>query len=186
MKKFIYSMMLFFMIVAVTHAQRMLPNQKGLEINTGILSNNKIGNDYYINLGMTINRNNGNYQLWMFEYTRQFQKYENIRIPMQTYNLEGGYSFFLLGDRAKNVTLNFGLTGIVGYETINQGENILYDGAKILTEDQIIYGAGGRFTFEIYLTDQFVFVLQAKTKIAWGTSLERIRPSTGIGLRFNF
>jgi hypothetical protein len=82
--------------------------------------------------------------------------------------------------------LNFGITSVVGYESINRGETMLYDGAKILDEDNFVYGAGGRLTFETYLSDRFVLVLQGRTKVLWGTDLEQFRPSAGIGLRFNF
>ena len=163
MKKYIYTVMLLFMAITVTQAQRMLPKQKGLEISTGILSNDKIGNDYYINMGMAVNGKNGNYQIWALDY-----------------------SLFLLGDARKNITLNAGLTGVVGHESINRGETMLFDGAKILSEDNFIYGAAGRLTLETYLSDRFVLVLQGRTKVLWGTDLRQFRPSAGVGFRFNF
>lgn len=186
MKKYIYTVMLFFVAITVTQAQRMLPKQKGLEVNAGVLSDNKIGNDYYINIGMTVNGKNGNYQIWTLEYTHQYHNYRAFQIPQETFTAEGGYSFYLLGDARKNVTLNFGITGVVGYESINRGEAMLYDGAKILSEDNFIYGAGGRLTFETYLSDRFVLILQGRTKVVWGTDLEQFRPAAGVGIRFNF
>lgn len=48
MKKNIYIVMLVLMGITTAQAQRMLPKQKGLEVGTGILSNDKIGNDYYL------------------------------------------------------------------------------------------------------------------------------------------
>lgn len=186
MKKYIYTVMLLFVAFTVTQAQRMLPKQKGIEVSAGILSSNKIGNDYYINLGMTVNGKNGNYQLWALEYTQQYHAYKNIRIPQETFTSEGGYSFLLLGDNRKNITLNLALTGVIGYETINRGETLLYDGAKILTGDHFIYGAGGRLILETYLSNRFVLILQTRIKMIWGTDLEQFRPSVGGGLRINF
>ena len=186
MKKYIYTVMLVLVGISVTQAQRMLPKQKGLEISAGVLSDDKIGNDYYISLGMTVNGRDGVSRLWALEYTHQYHDYKDLRIPQETYSAEGGYSFFLLGDARKNITLNFGITGVVGYESINRGETMLYDGAKILSEDNFVYGAGGRLTFEMYLSDRFVLVLQGRTKVLWGTDLEQFRPSAGVGLRFNF
>lgn len=186
MKKYIYTVMLIFMIITVTQAQRMLPKQKGLEVSAGVLSDDKIANNYYINVAMTVNGKNSNYQLWALEYTHQYHNYKDLRIPQETYTAEGGYSFFLLGDARKNITLNAGITGVVGYESINRGEAMLYDGAKIQSQDTFIYGAGGRLTFETYLSDRFVLVLQGRAKILWGTDLEQLRPSAGVGLRFNF
>ncbi len=186
MKKYIYTVMLILMAITVTQAQRMLPKQKGLEVSTGILSDDKIGNDYYINVAMTVNGKNGNYQLWALEYTHQYHDYKTLQIPQETYTAEGGYSLFLLGDARKNITVNAGLTGVVGYESINRGEAILDDGAKIVSEDNFIFGAGGRLTFETYLSDRFVLILQGRTKVLWGTDLRQFRPSAGVGLRFNF
>lgn len=186
MKKYIYMMILVLAGISMAQAQRMLPKQKGLEVNAGILSDDKIGSDYYINVGMTVNGKNGNYQLWALEYTHQYHNYKILRIPQETFTAEGGYSFFLLGDFGKNITLNFGITGVVGYESINRGEEMLFDGAKILDQDNFIYGAGGRLTFETYLSDRFVLVLQGRTKVIWGTDLKQLRPSAGLGLRFNF
>lgn len=186
MRKYIYIVMLVLSGITTAQAQRMLPKQKGVEVSAGILSDGKIGDDYYISAAMTVNGKNGNYQLWALEYTHQYHDYKDLRIPQETYCGEGGYSFFLLGDALKNITLNFAVTGVVGYATINRGEAMLYDGAKILSEDNFIYGAGGRLTFETYLSDRFVLVLQGRTKILWGTDLEQFRPSAGVGLRFNF
>ena len=186
MKKYIYTVMLLVMGISFTQAQRMLPKQKGLEISTGVLSNEKIGNDYYISAAMTVNGKNGNYQLWALEYTHRFHNYKEMRIPQETYTAEGGYSFFLLSDARKNITLNLGITGVVGYETINRSEAMLYDGAEILSQDNFIYGGGGRLTFETYLSDRFVLVLQARIKYVWGTDLDQFRSSAGVGLRFNF
>ncbi len=186
MKKYIYTVMFVFMGITVVQAQRMLPKQKGLEVSMGVLSDEKIGNDYYINVAMTVNGKNGNYQIWALEYTHQYHNYKDLRIPQETYTAEGGYSFFLLGDARKNITLNLGITGVFGYESINRGEAMLYDGAKILSGSNFIYGAGGRLSFETYLSDWLVLVLQGRTKVLWGTDLEQLRPSAGVGLRFNF
>lgn len=186
MKKYVYTVMLVFMGITVAQAQRMLPKQKGLEINAGVLSDDKIGNDYYLNIGMAVNGKNGNYQIWTLEYTHRYHEYKDVRIPQETYTAEGGYSFFLLGDTRKNITLNLGITGVVGYESINRGEAMLYDGAKILSEDNFIYGVGGRLSFETYLSDRFVLLLQGRTKVLWSTDLRQFRPSAGVGLRFNF
>ncbi|TDD77177.1 conjugal transfer protein TraO [Flavobacterium caseinilyticum] len=186
MKKYIYTMMFVLIGITIAQAQRMLPKQKGLEVNAGTLSDDYPGRNYYLNIGMTVNGKNGNYQLWALEYTYQYDAYKNLRLPQETYTAEGGYSFFLLGDTRKNITLNAAITGVLGYESINRGEALLYDGAKILTEDNFIYGAGGRLSFETYLSDRFVLILQGRTKVLWGTDLELFRPSAGLGLRINF
>lgn len=186
MKKYIYSVL--FILISITNslAQRMLPGQKGLNITTGTLSNEDPSKNYYFNIGMIVNGKNGNYQLWALEYSNQYYQYKDLRIANETYTAEGGYSFFLLGDTRRNITLNAILTVVAGYETINRGENSLYDGAEIHDKDNFIYGGGGRLSLETYLSDRFVLLLQGCTKILWGTDLKQFRPSAGIGIRFNF
>lgn len=186
MKKYLLAVLFVVTSSTMVQAQRMLPKQKGLEVSTGVLSDNQIGNDYYINVAMTVNGRNGNYQLWAAEYTHQYSSYNELRIPLETYSIEGGYSFYLFGDIRKNIYLNAALTGIIGYETINRGTDILYDGAKILNEENFIYGVGGKLSLETYLSDHFILLLQARAKVFWETSLEQLRPSAGLGLRYNF
>lgn len=186
MKKYIYSMMFILISITSSPAQRMLPGQKGVEINTGTLSNETPGRNYYLTIGLIQNRKNGNYKLWALEYGHQYYRYKDLRIPHETYTAEGGYSFFLLGDTRRYITLNAIISAVGGYETINHGEYLLPDGAEILPKDNFIYGAGARLSFETYLSDRFVLLLQARTKILWGTDFKEFRPSAGMGLRFNF
>lgn len=185
MKKYICTVMLVLMSIGFTHAQRMLPKQKGIEIGAGILSGKESFQEYYLKIGMTVNGKNGNYELWVFEYTHEYYKYRDIDIPLETYTAEGGYSFYLLGDTRRNIALNAGVTAVAGYETVNRGKVILYDGAKIRSEEGFIYGGGVHLSLETYLSDRFVFLVQGRAKILWGTSLEQFRPSAGLGLRYN-
>ncbi len=186
MKQYFLTLLFFLIGLSSVNAQRMIPKMKGIEIGYNQLSNAKFGKDYALNLGLTINGKNGNYQLWNFEYSHHYYTYNTIQIPHETYTIEAGNSFFLLGDTRRTISLNLALKAVVGYEMINRGETQLNDGAMILNEDNFIYGAGSRLTFETYLTDKFVFILKGQTKIVWGTDVEQFRPSVGIGMRFNF
>lgn len=177
--------MLAVLSMTAAQAQRMMPKQKGLEVNAGLLSKD-VKDNYYLNLTLTVNGKNGSYWIWSAEYTHQFSGYRDIQIPLETYTGEIGYSLQLLGDARKTFTLNAGLTAVGGYETINRSAARLYDGSKILDKDNFIYGAGGRLSFETYLSDRFVLLLQGRTKVLWGTDLKQFRPSAGVGLRFNF
>ncbi|MEG1230022.1 MAG: conjugal transfer protein TraO [Flavobacterium sp.] len=186
MKQIIYIVLMVLLTITTTKAQRMLPKQKGLELSTGSLSNEKIGTDYFISVAMTVNGKKGNYQIWGLEYSRILYSYKSARIPQQTITAQGGYSFFLLGNSQKNISLNFALTGIIGYESLNRGERMLYDGAKILSKDNFIYGAGARLSLETHLSDHVILLLQCKTKVLWNTNRNQFRPSLGIGIKYNF
>lgn len=185
MMKYIFVVVLAMCSMTALQAQRMLPKQKGLEINAGMLSK-EINDNYYLNLTLIVNGNNGNYWIWGAEYAHQLSDYRDVPIPLETYMGEMGYSLQLLGDARKTITLNAGLTAVAGYETINRSEAILPDGSTILDNDNFVYGTGGRLMLETYLSDRFVLLLQGRTKVLWGTDLKQFRPSAGIGLRFNF
>lgn len=185
MRKHILALMITIISIAAAQAQRMMPRQKGLEVNAGLLSKDT-DNNYYLNVTLTINGKNGNYWLGGAEYSHQFADYRNWEIPLETYTGELGYSLRLLGNVRKSITLNAGLTTVAGYETINRSKAMLSDGATILDKDNFIYGAGGRLSLETYLSDRFVLLLQGRTKVIWGTDLKQFRPSAGLGLRFNF
>ena len=185
MIKYIFAVMLAVLSITATQAQRMTPGQKGLEVNAGLLSK-EVKDNYYLNLTMTVNSRGGNYWIWGAEYTHQFSGYRTVQIPLETYTGEMGFALQLLGDARKTITLNAGLSAVAGYETINRSNVTLFDGSKILDKDHFVYGAGGRLSFETYLSDRFVLLLQGRTKVLWGTDLKQFRSSAGVGLRFNF
>ena len=185
MTKYIFAVMLAMLSITATQAQRLMPKQKGLEINAGMLSK-EISDNYYLNLTLTVNGQHGGYWIWGAAYTHQLTDYRTVQIPLEDYMGEVGYSLQLLGDARKTVTLNAGLAAVAGYESINRGNTVLYDGSKLLDGNNFVYGAAGRLSFETYLSDRFVLLLQGRTKVLWGTDLKQFRPSAGVGLRFNF
>ncbi|AVJ52799.1 conjugal transfer protein TraO [Elizabethkingia anophelis] len=185
MTKYIFAVMLAMLSITATQAQRLMPKQKGLEINAGMLGG-EISDNYYLNLTLTVNGQHGGYWIWGAEYSHQLADYRTVQIPLEDYTGEVGYSLQLLSDARKTVTLNAGLTAVAGYESINRGNTVLYDGSKLLDGDNFVYGTAGRLSFETYLSDRFVLLLQGRTKVLWGTDLKQFRPSAGVGLRFNF
>ena len=185
MIKYILAVVIATLSISVAQAQRMLPKQKGVEINAG-MGSKEVSDNYYLNLALTVNGKNGNYWIYVAEYIHQLSTYRGVKIPLETYTGEVGYSLRLLGDVRKTISLNAGLTAVAGYETINRSETALPDGSTILDSDNFVYGAGGRLSLETYLSDRFVLLLQGRAKVLWSTDLKQFRPSAGIGLRFNF
>ena len=187
MNRYILTIMMVVMSITGVHAQRLMKGQKGFEATIGLILDKKSQHDdFYVQAGMTSNGKNGGYQLWAVEYSRKKHEFENYVIPVETYSAEGGYSFMLLGDWSKNISLNLGVTGVLGYEVFNQSERLLPNGAVIQNKDRFIYGGGARLSLETYLGDHLVMLIQGRTKAVWGTSVERFRPSVGVGLRYIF
>lgn len=186
MPKYIYTVIFLMTMIRVAHAQRMLPGQKGLEINTGSLSSRQFNHNYYFNAGLSMMKKEGNYVLVALEYTHERGTYKAKQIPLETYTAEAGYSLRLLSDTRKWMNLNGTLTAVAGYERINKGDSILFDGSQINNKGGLVYGAGSRLSLETYLNDRLVLLIQGSAKLLWNTSRDQLRPSAGIGLRFNF
>jgi hypothetical protein len=185
MRKYIIMFMLVILSIKI-HAQRMVYKQKSMEVNTGILSTNKVGNNFYVNLTLNSFAKHGHYWIWGIEYQKKTMEYKTWEIPIEDFLGELGYSMKLLSDSRKFITFNGGITGVGGYELVNKGDSVLLDGGVLQNKNQFVFGTGGRLSLEVYLSNRLVFMLQGRIKVLWGTDLERFRPSTGTGLRFNF
>lgn len=181
----IYSLMFCFLNSNMVAAQRMVQGQKGIEATAGILSERNIPKEYFISIGFTIHAKAGNYNLISFEYNYQLFPYKNREIPLESYFLEGGYSFRLIEVMKGFINVNIMPSVVVGYEQINKGNEQLEDGAVIISKDSFLYGGGGTLSVETYFSDRIIFLLKGKVKVAIGSDLEIWHPGVGVGLRFN-
>jgi hypothetical protein len=186
MKYFILFLLSMLIVNTTIYAQRMMPKQKGLEINTGLLLSAEKEQFYSVGLVLTSYFNRGNYWLWGVAYHRIPKPYKNLQVPIESFLAETGYSLRLTGDLRKRFNLNASITGVGGYETVNRGKEILPDGAIIKSKSGFVYGAGGKLSLETFFSDGFVLLVHAELKALWGTSIYQLRPGTGLGLRFNF
>lgn len=166
-------------------AQRLIPKQKAIELNAGFLFNASESENYFLNTTITNQSGKGNYSFFSFEYLNEKQNYKTISIPIETFLGEAGYSFNLISDRKRNLLFNFSLSATVGFESINKGNDLLFDGAEILSESNFVYGAGEKVSAEIYISDRIVLLPHVKAKALWNSSRELIRLSTGLGIRIN-
>ena len=183
MKKSMYLLAFCLSLCAAANGQRMLPGQKAIEADFGLMSTTGGIKDYMLNLGLTIQTGMGNYFACGIGYLRQQGWYRTMVIPLETFLVEGGYSIRLLGDFRRTINLNGSATAVAGYERINKGDSLLYDGSVLLNKSHLVYGFGGRISAEIYATDQLVLLLYGGTKLLWGTTRSQIRPAMGIGVR---
>lgn len=143
MKRMMLILMCFVAIATGTYAQRLIPGQRGLQLSIGvpITENDLFSNgNFTTEIGITINHKRANHWLFGLEYTKKNFAYREKKIPTETFAFEGGYMLNLFSDAGKNVLLNTGITAVLGYETVNRGEKLLYDGATLLENDHFLYG----------------------------------------------
>ena len=167
-------------------AQQMIPKQKGLEISYSVFPQSPEKQNYALGAGVISYTKNGNYFFGLAEYSRKYYEYAHYDIPIDTFLFNGGYSLYMWGDLMRNVNINLGLGGLVGYEKINRGNKTIYDGSIINATENFIYGASGKLSLESYLTDHWVFLVNGQLRYLQNSQLGEFHALFGFGMRFNF
>lgn len=179
--------MLFILTMNVqSSAQQMIPKQKGFEISYSVFPNSPEKQNYALAAGLVTYAKNGNYWFGLAEYSRKYYEYRNYDIPIDTYLLNAGYSFYLVGDSMRNVNLNLGLGSLVGYEQVNRNKPILYDGSLLDSTESFVYGVSGKLSLESYLTEYIVFIVDGQLRFLQNSQLGTLHSLIGLGLRYNF
>ena len=175
-------------IAAVTHAQRLIPGQRGLQLSVGVpITENNLFDDgnFICEMAMTVNHKRANHWLFGLEYGKKNFVYRDTKLPAETFAFEGGYMLNLFSDGGKNLLLNTGITAVAGYETINRGEKLLPDGATLLERDRFLYGGAYHLALDVFATDNLVLFIKGKCNVLWGSDVERFRPQINTGIRIS-
>ena len=186
MNKIFLAIILIITMSIETLAQQMVPNQKGFEISYSVFPQSPEKQNYAVCAGVISYTKNGNYFFWLAEYSREYDEYAHYDIPIDTFLFNGGYSLYVWGDSMRNVNINLGLGGLAGYEQINRGNEMIYDGSIINATENFIYGASGKLSLESYLTDHLVFLVNGQLRYLQKSQLGEFHALFGFGIRFNF
>lgn len=192
MKRLVYIIIGITLCLAHTDAakaQRCLPGMKGLRLTAGMADGfhssakrNELG--YHFGLGMdSYTRHCGK---WVFggEYLLKYHPYKDTRLPVSQFTAEGGYYYNFLSDANKVFLFFIGGSAMAGYETVNRGESLLYDGARITDDDAFVYGGAVSLEVETYLTNRMVLLLHARERCLWGGNTGNFHFQFGVGLKF--
>ena len=171
------------------HAQRALPKMRGLELRGGMVdgfhsSSKRNETGYYVGAAMSVYAKNMSKWVFGAEYLNRYHPYKDGRIPVAQFTAEGGYYFKFLSDGSKTVFFSIGGSALAGYETVNWGERLLYDGSTIQNKDAFLYGGAITLEVETYLTDGIILLLTGRERILWGTTTGHFHTQFGVGLRF--
>lgn len=189
MKRLVLIVAMTVAIAAASHAQRLIPGQRGLQLSVGVpVTENKLfdNGNFVAHMSMTVNHKRANHWLFGLEYAKKHFAYRDTLIPSETVTFEGGYMLNLFSDAGKNVLLNTGITAVAGYETVNRNDKILPDGATLLDKDRFVYGGAYHLSLDIYAADNFVVFVKGKYNVLWGSDVEMFRPILQTGIRIIF
>lgn len=188
MKQILLLLTLSLVLIGQAQAQRYLPGQKGVQATGGFVDGFKLKNQdgqaFFGGIALSTYTKNGNRWVFGAEYLQKRHEYKNILIPISQITAEGGYYYKFLSDPSKTVFFSVGASVMAGYETINWGKELLFDGATITTKDNFLYGGAVSFEIETYLTDKLVLLLNVRERILLGSDINKFHTQVGVGIKF--
>lgn len=174
-------------LIGQAQAQRYLPGQKGIQLTGGLVDGftleKKDGQAFFGGLALSTYTKNGNRWVFGAEYMQKSHEYKDILIPVSQITAEGGYYLNFLSDRSKTLFFSVGVSAMAGYETVNWGKELLFDGATIATEDNFLYGGAVSFEIETFLSDRFALLINARERILFGSEINKFHTQIGIGFK---
>ena len=182
---FVVSLVLF---RGQAHAQRCLPGMKGIRLTAGMADGfyaNSASNNAGYSFGASLATYTQGGHQWVFgaEYLRRYHPYRESRIPVEQFTGEGGFFCDVLSDGSKTFFLSAGVSALAGYETVNGGKKLLFDGSTVRNKDGFVYGGAITLQAETYLTDRLVLLLYSRERCLWGGSTELFHTQYGVGLK---
>lgn len=187
MKKIALFMTLCLALIGQAHAQRYLPGQKGLQLTASAVDgfNLEKGNKQAFSGGIALATYTKSGNRWVFggEYLQKSYQYKTELIPTSQFTLEGGYYYKFLSNPGKTFFFSVGASAMAGYETVNWGESLLFDGSTITSDDNFLYGGAVTFEIETFLSDRIVLLLNVRERILGGSSINLFHTQIGAGIK---
>lgn len=188
-KKLILSVCVAMTFCLPSHAQRLIPSQKGIEVvgSVPILKGEKLfqGDNFGVGISLTRYLKRENYTFMTVEYEQQNMPYREYSVKLKDALLNLGYMHPILSDNGKNVFLYGGISALGGYEQLNEDKKLLPDGATLLDRSHFVYGGAVHGSVEVFLTDRVILLVRAQGRFIFGTDVHHFRPALSAGFRFN-
>lgn len=170
-------------------AQRCLPKMRGIELRGGMVDgfySHKSRDDagYYVGAALSTYTKGGDKWVFAAEYLQRYNPYKGTRIPTAQFTAEGGFYYNFLSDARKIFFLYLGGSALAGYETVNWGDKVLFDGSRLANKDAFIYGGAVSLELEAYLADRITLLLNVRERCLWGGSTGRFHTQFGVGIKF--
>ena len=185
MRKVIFIMVaMLALCVGQANAQRYLPKMKGIELRGGFVDGVGQPLNYYGGIAISTYTKHQNRWVFGVEYLTKHYEYKSLQIPKSQFTAEGGYYLKFFSDPSKTFFLSIGGSALLGYETSNWGDKLLPDGATLLSKDSFIYGGAVTLELETYISDRVVFLINARKRVLWGSSIGHFHTQLGVGFKF--
>lgn len=187
-RTFILTLVLCFAFSGGAYAQRLLPGMKGIQVTGGMVdgvysSSAKNETGYYFGAAMATYAKHGNKWVIGGEYLERYYPYKDSRLPKAQFTAEGGYFLNILSSPSKVFFLSLGGSALAGYETINWGNKLLFDGSTLENRDRFVYGGVITLELETYISDRVILLFSGRERILSGSDMGKFHTQFGVGLR---
>lgn len=190
MKRFLFLLVASLALsVGQADAQRCLPKMRGIELRGGMADgfySHKSRDDagYYVGAVLSTYTKGCDKCVFGGEYLQRYNPYKSTRIPTAQFTAEGGFYYNFLSDARKIFFFYVGGSVLAGYETVNWGEKMLFDGSHLTSKDAFIYGGAISLEAEAYLADRIALTVNVRERCLWGGSTGHFHTQYGIGIKF--
>lgn len=190
MKRYLYiTFALLVLLAGQAGAQRRLPKMKGVSLTAGMTDGfyckaNKPDAGFSFGLAVSTYAKKRNQWVLGGEVLKRNTPYRDGSIPLVQYTSEGGYYYNFFSSSNKTVFLSIGGSAMLGYESVNGGKRLLYDGATLGQCESFIYGGAITLEAETYLSDRLVLLLRLRERILWGSASTHAHFQYGIGIKY--
>ena len=164
-------------------AQRCLPKMQGIEVNAGLVDGKLLSAAFCGGAALSTYTKNGSKLVFGGEYLQRDYGYAETTIPVAQFTAEGGYYQKLLTDGSKTLFVYGGVSALAGYESVNWGETLLDDGARLTDKDSFLYGGAVTLNIEVYLSDRLALTGNVRERCLWGNDTGHFHTQYGVGLK---
>ena len=164
-------------------AQRCLPKMQGIELNGGFVDGKSLSAAFSGGVALSTYTKNGSKWVFGGEYLQREYGYSDTSIPVAQFTAEGGYYKKLITDGSKTMFVYGGASVFAGYESVNRGETLLDDGARLTDKDAFIYGGAVTLNIEVYLSDRLALTGNVRERCLWGNDTGHFHTQYGVGLK---
>jgi len=188
-KRFVIFSLVVLCLSIKAQAQRYLSGQTGLQFTLGTVNGLNLdtkSQNFSFHFGAKYSTYTKNSNRWVIgcDFLEKRHPYKDISIPQTQITGEAGYFLKFLSNGSKTTFFSLGASAVAGYETINWGEKLLSDGARIENRDNFIYGGAITLETEFFLSDRIVLLINIRERLLGGSSVGKLNTQLGIGLKF--
>ena len=183
MKRSILMFIVCITLLGYVSAQRYLPGQEGIQVTLGTVNGINLKKTFYAGASVATYTQNDSRWVVGAEFLQKQLDYTKVQIPVTQFTAEGGYYYSFLSDPSKTLLLSIGASGLVGYETSNWGNKMLFDVATLLNHDAFLYGGALTLELETFITDRIILLVNARERAVCGSSIGEFSTQLGTGLK---